>query len=76
MRGDPGGHMPVGEASGANKAGGCLEGFSPFAATVGAWQRLTTSASALRSGVVRSRVATVAGRAQPRMRWARQGSRG
>ena len=76
MRGDPGGHMPVGEASGANKVGGCLEGVSPFAATVGAWQRLTTSASALRSGVVRSRVATVAGRAQPRMRWARQGSRG
>ena len=33
--------MPVWEASGANKVGGCLEGVSPFAATVGAWQRLT-----------------------------------
>lgn len=64
--------MLVGEASG----GGRPEGVSPFVATVGVWQRLTTPASALRSGVVRSRVATVAGRAQPRMRWARQGSRG
>ena len=33
--------MLVGESSGANKVGGCLEGVSPFAATVGAWQRLT-----------------------------------
>ena len=46
--------MPVGESSGANKAGGCLEGVSPFAFTVGAWQRLATPALALRSGVVRS----------------------
>lgn len=30
--------MLVGEASGVNKAGGCREGVSPFAATVGAWQ--------------------------------------
>lgn len=40
MRGDPGRHMLVGEASGANKVGGCLEGVSPFTTTVGAWQRL------------------------------------
>ena len=62
MQGDSDGHMLVGEASGANKAGGCLEGVSPFAITMGAWQRLTTSASALRSGAVRSRVAAVVGR--------------
>ena len=47
------------------QAGGCPEGVSPFAATVGAWQRLTTPAAVLRSGVVRSRVTTVAGRARP-----------
>jgi hypothetical protein len=57
MQGDSDGHMLVGEASGANKAGGCLEGVSPFAITMGAWQRLTTPASALRSGVVEARVA-------------------
>lgn len=34
--------MLVGEASGANKAGGRPEGIFPFVATVGAWQRLTT----------------------------------
>lgn len=41
MRGDPDGHMLVGEVSGANKAGGCPRKFLPFTATVGAWQRLT-----------------------------------
>jgi hypothetical protein len=49
--------MLVGEASGVNKAGGRPEGVSPFVATVGVWQRLTTPASALRSGVVEARVA-------------------
>ena len=57
MQGDPGRHVLVGEASGVNKAGGCPEGVSPFVATVGVWQRLTTPASALRSGVVEARVA-------------------
>lgn len=33
--------MLVRESSGANKARRFLEGVSPFAATVGAWQRLT-----------------------------------
>ena len=54
--------MLVGEASGANKAGGRPEGIFPFVATVGVWQRLTTPASALCSGVVEARVAAVVGR--------------
>ena len=51
-------------STGDDRPEGCPEGKPvPFATTVGSWQRLITPAAFLRSGVVRSRVPTVVGRA-------------